>query len=139
MDKILHTLMYRVYPLVCHEQHQHNGTLINACFSQNPNYKDITVSEHKRVPGNLQSQGIKKHSESECKSIWFLKAPIVSTMQHSVFTACAYEPRSSCTGNQNMTPCQRVLGAFALCCAQQHHNCSTAVGFSQANSVGSLP
>jgi hypothetical protein len=29
---ILHTLIYRVYPLVCHEQHQHNGTLINECF-----------------------------------------------------------------------------------------------------------
>jgi hypothetical protein len=38
-------LIYRVYPLVCHGQHQHSGTLINECFSQNPNYKDITVSE----------------------------------------------------------------------------------------------
>jgi hypothetical protein len=69
--------------------------------------------------------GTKNHSESECKSLWFLKAPIVSTMQHSVFTACAYGPRSSCTCNQNMTPCQRVLGAFALCCV----NSTTTVQF----------
>jgi hypothetical protein len=69
--------------------------------------------------------GTKNHSESECKSLWFLKAPIVRTMQHSVFTACAYGPRSSCTCNQNMTPCQRVLGAFALCCV----NSTTTVQF----------
>jgi hypothetical protein len=72
------------------------------------------LQRHHRFRTN--PSGTKNHSESECKSLWFLKAPIVRTMQHSVFTACAYGPRSSCTCNQNMTPCQRILGAFALCC-----------------------
>jgi hypothetical protein len=38
---------------VCHGQHQHSGTLINECFSQNPNYKDITVSE--QIPVALKT------------------------------------------------------------------------------------
>ena len=33
LDNNLTHVDNRVYPLVCHEQHQHNGTLINACFS----------------------------------------------------------------------------------------------------------